>query len=115
MRPVKRHKAYHAHVYFDENSKKVARTLCDTVATEFVVSVGRFHERCVGPHTRWSCQIAFSDKVFDELIPWLDAERNGLSVLVHGMTGDNLKDHTEYAYWLGTPVELKLDGFRADT
>lgn len=43
---------------------------------------------------------------------WLEAHRQGLSVLVHAVTDDNLQDHTEYAYWLGDEIELRLNIFR---
>lgn len=33
------------------------------------------------------------------VISWLDASRADLTVLVHALTGDDLKDHTELAYW----------------
>ena len=29
-------------------------------------------------------------------------------------TGDDLADHTEHAYWLGTPDELKVAMFERD-
>lgn len=109
--PVNIHKAYHAHVYFDEASKESARDLCNTVGNRFNLKVGRFHEKLVGPHPMWSCQITFGKKDFDEFIPWLSENRNELTILVHALTGDDLKDHTEYAYWLGESVELNLDMF----
>ena len=36
-----------------------ARTLCETAAAKFNVAMGRVHERPVGPHPDWSCQLAF--------------------------------------------------------
>jgi len=62
----------------------------------------------------WSCQIAFGKKHFDSLIPWLDENREGLTVLIHGLTGNDLKDHTDFAYWLGPARSLKLEAFGAD-
>ena len=109
--PINRHKAYHAHVYFDSTTKTFARNLCSQVADLFNLQIGRFHERLIGPHPRWSCQIAFGEKQFDEFIPWLDKNRKDLTIFVHGLTGNDLKDHTEYAYWLGQSVELNLDIF----
>lgn len=41
-------------------------------------------------------------------LPWIDKHRNGLSVLLHPVTGDDLMDHTEYASWLGQALTLKL-------
>lgn len=111
-RPVNIHKAYHAHVYFDESTKNFAHQLCMQVGEQFGLRVGRFHEQLVGPHPRWSCQITFGTKDFDRLIPWLDEHRKDLSILVHALTGNDLKDHTEYAYWLGPAVELNLEMFR---
>ena len=50
---------YHAHVYFDEKSTEQARELCPTAATLFGVAMGREHQKLVGPHPHWSCQVAF--------------------------------------------------------
>ena len=111
-RPVNSHKAYHAHVYFDESSKVLANQVCQGAGEKFGLQVGRFHEKLVGPHSRWSCQITFAAKDFDSFIPWLDEKREDLSILVHALTGNNLQDHTEFAYWLGEPVTLDLSLFQ---
>ncbi|MDB5751774.1 MAG: Dopa 45-dioxygenase [Ramlibacter sp.] len=109
-RPVNVHAAYHAHVYFDEGTVTQARALCEEAGRRFRLSVGRVHERNVGPHPRWSCQLAFAADQFDALVPWLDANRQGLDVFVHGLSGDDLRDHTEHAYWLGNdwPLDLRM-------
>ena len=113
-KPVNSHKAYHAHIYFDESTKGVAKALCDSLAEVFNLHLGRFHEKLVGPHPRWSCQITFGAKDFDAFIPWLEANRQDLTVFVHALTGDDWKDHTEFAYWLGQEVELNLAFFKND-
>lgn len=112
-RPVNLHKAYHAHVYFDETTKVGAKKLCIEASDRFNLKIGRFHEKLVGPHPRWSCQILFATKDFEAFIPWLDQNRKELTILVHGLTGDNLKDHTDFAYWLGQEVELNLSVFNS--
>jgi aromatic ring-cleaving dioxygenase len=111
-KPVNRHDAYHAHIYFDRESAEGARRLTENVAELFGLNVGRFHEKLVGPHPHWSCQVEFFRSDFDAFVSWLDQNRNGLTVLVHGVTGNDLKDHTEYAYWLGQGVELNLEMFK---
>ncbi len=111
-RPINLHNNYHAHVYFDSESEKVARGVCDQIAQNFDLKIGRFHRKSVGPHPKWSCQVTFNAKHFDQFIPWLDANRKGLTIFIHGLTGDDLKDHTEYAYWLGQSVELNLGMFQ---
>ena len=117
-RPVNSHRAYHAHVYFDQESPEstaVARRLRDAIAKTFDLSVGRFHERPIGPHPTGSFQVTFRNRDFDRLIPWLDAHREGLSVLIHPLTRDHVKDHTDDAAWLGDSVALNLGRFRRAT
>ena len=110
--PINVHEHYHAHLYFDQASLDFATELCLKAGDLFTLKVGGIHQKPIGPHPQWSCQITFSSDDFEAFIPWLKDHRQGLSVLVHGLTGDNLKDHTEYAYWLGDEVELNLALFR---
>ncbi len=102
---------YHAHVYFDEKSVEQARELCQNAAKLFGVAMGRVHQKLVGPHPHWSCQLAFDSTQFDKLIPWLEEHRGGLNILVHGVTGNDLEDHTTNASWLGEPAKLNLEVF----
>lgn len=111
-RPVNAHQAYHAHVYFGPATVEQARALVAEAGRQFKVSVGRVHEQPVGPHPAWSCQLAFGAAEFERLIPWLDAHRGALDVFVHGVTGDDLADHTTHAYWLGNEWPLKLEMFQ---
>lgn len=110
-RPKNVHEAYHAHVYFDADSVLFAENLCQKIDQTFAFKVGRMHQKPVGPHTMWSCQVIFFKRDFDVFVPWLDRNRGELSVLVHGDTGEPLADHTTHAYWLGNAVELDLSGF----
>ena len=109
--PKNIHQAYHAHVYYDEHNQDIARGIVEHCGNHFQVNVGRFHLKLVGPHPKWSCQLAFNQSEFDQIIPWLEEHRQGLTVFVHGVTGDDIVDHTDYAYWLGEPVELNLHFF----
>jgi aromatic ring-cleaving dioxygenase len=111
QRPTNVHAQYHAHVYFDADSVDRATELCQTAAARFGAAMGRVHRKLVGPHPQWSCQLAFDAQQFDTLIPWLDAHRGGLSVLVHGLSGNDLRDHTTHASWLGEPHRLNLEMF----
>ncbi len=56
---MQRIKGYHAHVYFDANTLDQARALCEEAAQLFPLKMGRVHQRPVGPHPDWSCQLAF--------------------------------------------------------
>lgn len=112
-RPVNSHKAYHAHVYYEQETLEFATKLCREAGDRFNLKVGRIHEVLVGPHPKWSCQITFGSKDFDKLVPWLDQNRKELTVLIHALSGNDLEDHTIYAYWLGDSVELDLSIFTA--
>ncbi|WP_050928750.1 DOPA 4,5-dioxygenase family protein [Aestuariivita boseongensis] len=103
--------SYHAHVYFDENTVDQARSLCETVARTFKADMGRVHERCVGPHPMWSCQLAFAPDQFQHIVPWLALNRDGLTVFIHPETGNELKDHRDRAIWMGSMPKLKLEMF----
>lgn len=102
---------YHAHVYFEEATLGQAKDLCQRAGTELRVPVGRVHTRPVGPHPKWSCQLIFNSDNFDKVVSWLEQNRNGLTVLIHGVTDDDLTDHTDHASWLGKPEPLKLEMF----
>lgn len=90
----------------------LATLLCENAGKILGLKVGRVHQKPIGPHLQWSCQIVFSAKDFDVFIPWLDAHREGLSVLVHALSGNDLDDHTLFAYWLGQPQKLDVSIFQ---
>lgn len=104
--------SFHAHVYFDAETIEQARGLCSTAAEKFDVEMGRVHERPVGPHPMWSCQLAFAPERFGEVIPWLALNRGGLTVFIHPNTGDDIPDHTDHAMWMGAMLPLNLDALR---
>lgn len=110
--PENIHKNYHAHLYFDKESIGEVRELVSIIQGKFGLKIGTIHDRLVGPHTRWSCQVVFSNEQFNSFIPWLDKNRRGLSVLVHAQTGDDYIDHTKNAYWLGDSVKININNFK---
>ncbi len=105
-------KGYHAHVYFDESTREQATTLCEEAGKQFSVTVGRIHCKPVGPHPCWSCQLAFEVNESASLLSWLALNRKGLTILIHPLTGNDLKDHTDYASWMGKSQALNLDALR---
>ena len=104
---------YHAHIYFDVDTKPQAVAIREPIKERFVVVLGRWHDGPVGPHPCASYQIAFSCDAFGELMPWLMLNQAGLDILVHPLTGDELRDHTEYALWLGCSRKLNANVFRS--
>lgn len=101
---------YHAHVYFGPDTVARARRLCETARDRFGVVMGRMHERPVGPHPDWSCQLLVEHDRLADVLRFLALERDGLVVLVHPETGDELRDHRDHAIWMGTvrPLDLSI-------
>ena len=106
-----RPRSFHAHVYFGADTIDEARKLARACSKRFGVKMGRVHEKPVGPHPDWSCQLAFEPDLFGEIIPWLALNRAGLNVFIHPNTGDDLKDHTDHVMWLGASRPLDLSSF----
>ena len=112
MKDTKGIAGWHAHVYFDEATMERARDICTRAAEQFGAQMGRMHQRPIGPHPDWSCQLAFGPERSGEIIGWLATNRQGLVILVHPETGDELADHTDHAIWMGAIRPLDVSIFK---
>lgn len=111
--PIERITDYHAHVYYDADSKSLAAELRSGIEARFGgVRMGRWHDRPVGPHPCWSYQVAFDPELFATIVPWLALNRRGLTVFVHPNSGDAITDHAQHAIWLGDQQSLNMDALR---
>lgn len=105
---------YHAHIYYDAQSRERAGALREKIAAAFPEAViGRWHDEPVGPHPQSMYQVAFPVAMFASVMPWLMLNRDGLTILVHPGTGNGYADHTKHAAWLGGILPLRLDVFRS--
>jgi len=104
-------KGYHAHVYYNEETRPKAAVLREAVEERFKVAMGRWRDFPVGPHPEFSYQIAFKAELLGEILPFLILHRGELDIFLHPLTGDDLADHRDYATWLGNQYELKLSIF----
>ena len=103
---------YHAHVYYNADTRKIAAALRDTIISRFTVEPGAFSDEPRGPHPISQFNVIFETEEFRNIVPWLMLNREGLDVLVHPLTESSYDDHSKNAMWLGTPVSLKLDILR---
>lgn len=112
MRSTAEIEGYHAHVYYDPDTRELAARIRDAIDVAFAVKLGRWHDRPVGPHPQSMYQVAFAVAELPRILPWLMLNRGTLSVLVHPLTGDDYADHADFPLWLGKPLPLRLDALR---
>lgn len=103
---------FHAHVYFDTASRDAALRVREGLGARFDVQLGRWHDKPIGPHPKAMYQVAFSLEQFGKLVPWLMLNREGLDILIHPETGDDVGDHADRSLWLGEKLELDIEFLR---
>ena len=105
-------KGYHAHVYYNADTKPAATRLRQTIIEKFSVEPGGFSDEPRGPHPISQFNVIFQTEEFQNIVPWLMLNREGLDVLVHPLTESSYDDHSKNALWLGTPVPMRLEILR---
>ncbi|MCZ4282916.1 DOPA 4,5-dioxygenase family protein [Kiloniella laminariae] len=102
---------FHLHVYYDATTIEQAKQLCLAAATRFGLRMGFMHEKPVGPHPRWSCQLSVPPEKFGAVVTWFSLNRKGLTLFIHPDSGRALQDHRDHAIWMGEMLELDLSIF----
>ena len=109
---------YHAHIYYDAETRARASQLRETIAATLGVEVRELSDAPRGPHPVPQFRFSFTPAQFEKVVPWLMLNRQGLDVLIHPLTDNSYDDHSRYAVWLGSPVTLRLNptsrGYRAE-
>ena len=109
---------YHAHVYYNADTRPGAARLRETITATLGVEVRELSDEPRGPHPVPQFRFSFTTAQFEKVVPWLMLNRQGLDVLIHPLTDNSYDDHSRYAVWLGTPVALRLNpttrGYRAE-
>jgi len=102
---------YHAHIYFDSNSRESAAQLHSNAFHE-LAGRARVHgliDEPIGPHPLPMFEVDITVGHFEAVKSWLARNHGPHSVLIHPITGDDLADHRDYPQWLGTPLKLDLE------
>ena len=103
-------KGYHAHVYYNSDTRRIAERLRATIVSNFAVQPGAFTDEPDDPHPISQFSVVFRTDEFQEIVPWLMLNHEDLNVLIHPLTESSFDDHSKHALWIGTPVALRLEG-----
>ena len=105
-------KSYHAHVYFDEDSYEKAALLRRWVAERFAVELGNWNREPRGPHVTPSFYFGFTNDLLAVVVPWLQLNSLGLTILLHPNTEDPRADHLHYALWVNRSQPVNAYGMK---
>ncbi|KAH9861622.1 hypothetical protein J1614_011374 [Plenodomus biglobosus] len=105
------------HIYFlheDKEEVKFANELWERIRREFPeLRIYRVWDKAIGPHPLAMFEVnLFTPEQFGAFIPWLVIHRGPLSALIHPNTGEDERDHTQRATWMGHPLPLNLKMFK---
>lgn len=106
--------SFHAHVYFTAETRAFAQNFLNQIVRELgpiLRYAGNLIDRPIGPHPVPMFEIDFLPEHYQTVTNFLRAHHGELSILVHPQTGEDLKDHSVHAVWIGKPLPLKLDIF----
>jgi DOPA 4,5-dioxygenase len=105
-------KSYHAHIYFDEDSYEKAALLRRWVAERFAVELGNWNREPRGPHVTPSFYFGFTNDLLAVIVPWLQLNSLGLTILLHPNTADPRADHLYYALWVNRSQPVNAYGMK---
>ncbi len=99
---------YHVHIYYDaanEYQAWLAKELAARLLQRFPgkVTGGDVIGR-IGPHTQENVEVDVTPDAFGDVVRFIQLNSQGLSVLIHPRTGDEVFDHGHTALWLGAPL-----------
>jgi aromatic ring-cleaving dioxygenase len=105
-------KSYHAHIYFDEDSYEKAALIRKWVAERFEVELGNWNPEPRGPHVTPSFYFGFTPELQPVILPWLQLNSLGLTILIHPNTDDPRADHLYYALWVNRSQPVNAYGMK---
>lgn len=101
---------YHAHVYFDADTRASAEKLRQEIQRELAgrVQVHGLIDDPIGPHPKRMFEVDVPAGNIESVFSWFEAHHGKHSILVHPITGDDLADHRDFPRWIGKPLPLDL-------
>ncbi|MET0267638.1 MAG: DOPA 4,5-dioxygenase family protein [Duganella sp.] len=111
-RPYTDIESYHAHIYFDEDTYQKAVLLHKWTAERFHVELGNWNLEPRGPHVTPSFYFGFTNDLLPVIVPWLQLNSLGLTILIHPNTDDPRADHLYYTLWVNRSQPVNAYGMK---
>ena len=99
-RPYTDIKSYHAHFYFDDDTFEKASLVRKWTIERFPVELGNWNLEPRGPHVTPSFYFGFTNELLPIIVPWLQLNSLGLTILLHPNTDNPRADHLYYTLWV---------------
>ncbi len=99
-RPYTDIKSYHAHFYFDDDTFEKASLVRKWTIERFPVELGNWNLEPRGPHVTPSFYFGFTNDLLPIIVPWLQLNSLGLTILLHPNTDNPRADHLYYTLWV---------------
>lgn len=113
-RPYTDIRSYHAHIYFDEDNYEKAALLRKWSAERFPVELGNWNLTPRGPHVTPSFYFGFTNDLLQIIVPWLQLNSLGLTILLHPNTTDPRADHLYYTLWVNRSQPVNGYGMKSE-
>ena len=112
-RPYTDIRSYHAHFYFDDDTYEKAAAVRQWSSERFPVELGNWNLEPRGPHVTPSFYFGFTNDLLPILVPWLQLNSLGLTILLHPNTDDPRADHLYYTLWVNRSQPVNAYGMKA--
>lgn len=102
---------YHVHIYCKNEQIPLCQQIREKMLLDLeknIEGAGPVRNRPVGPHPLPMFEAWFLADQLANVMEWVLKNRNDLPVLFHPLSGDEIKDHTDFAIWIGEKQDLDL-------
>ncbi len=106
-------KSYHAHFYFDHDTHEKAALIRRWAGERFPIEMGDWNLEPRGPHTTPSFYFGFTNDLLSVIVPWVQLNSLGLTILLHPNTDDPRADHLYYTLWVNRSQPVNAYGMKA--
>ena len=93
-------KSYHVHFDFDYDTYEKAALIRRWAGERFPVELGDWNLAPRGPHTTPSFYFGFTNDLLPVVVPWVQLNSLGLTILLHPNTDDPRADHLYCTLWV---------------